>query len=408
MKQFYSGILAVSQHCLQKNINRRFCKMIRRFILLALAAALLISGCNFEAFAAPSATIDERVIITAAAATAFAKLTQVARQPTETQPVMTDTSAPPTLAPSPTVEVTLVPVDALCLSNAQVRSWPGNGGESYGGVLLNRGVKVLARNLNGTWFLIDFADSPTGTGWVFSRAFKLKSDVSQLPIALDIGNGQFSFVAAPYWKVTNPILPLPTLSNDPSIRPATLIAQANVRICPNQSCMSIGILKIGDQITMTGRYGQNDWAQFIYPSGPGGRGWVLRDLIQLSSNSFGGLPYFDLLGNLITPAPPTSTPDPNISPTPTLTATSTPPGPIAVITDVTTVYSLQSSLSTVLGTLNPKDRIYITHQSINHLWFEIQYPPDSTGRGYISAKFVSLTGDYRNLPYSDAQGTPIP
>jgi hypothetical protein len=383
--------------------------MIHKFAMLALTTLLILSGCNFQGFAAPTATIDNNLILTAAAATAFVRLTGIAGMATATSvSTPTATPEPPTLTLSPTVEVTLEPVDAICTANAQVRSWPGSGSETYGGVFLNQGIKVLARNLSGMWFLMNFADSPTGTGWVRSSAFKLKGDVGLLPIALEVGGTQLVFIAPPVWSVTGTPLPLPTISNDPAARPATVVQQAKVRVCPTTSCLVIGLLNIGDQISMTGRMGQNEWAQFLYPSGPNGKGWVSRQLIEPSAAAFGGLPYFDMLGNLITPVPPTSTPDPNMSPTPSNTASPTAAGPLAEITDVTTVYTLQSSLSPVLGTLNPKDRIHITLQSLNHLWFQIQYPAGTTGRGYISSKYVRLLGDFRNLPYSDANGTPIP
>ena len=379
-------------------------------IFLAVAALLILSGCSLQSFAQPTPTRDENLIITMSAATAFEKLTKIASQATETPgPTSTSTPEPPTLTLSPTLEVTLVPIDAICLGNTQVHSWPGSGGESYGyGVFKGRGVKVLARNISGGWFLIQFADSPTGTGWVRSSAFKLSGDVSRLVVGIQKDDNSFVFVAPPVWTISGALLPLPTLSADPTLRPATVIQQANVRICPTSSCMAIGTLNAGSQIIMTGRQGDNKWAQFIYPSGPNGRAWVSRDLIQPSGAAFGGLPYFDELGNLITPEPPTATIDPNISPTPSNTPRPTPPGPLAEITGVTQVFTLQSSLSPVLGTLNPKDRIYITHQSFNHLWFEIQYPADMPGRGYISSKNVRLLGDFRNLPYSDANGTPYP
>ena len=172
--------------------------------------------------------------------------------------------------------------------------------------------------------------------------------------------------------------------------------------------MQIGILNLGQQLIMTGRFGDNDWAQIEYPSGPNGKGWVSRDTIQLGPDSMSGLPFFDEFGTLITPEPPTGTPDPNISPTPTETAAPTPAGPLGLITDTTTVYTEMSSLSPELGKLNPKDKIYITAASFNNLWFQIQYPADSTGRAYISTKNVRLMGDFRNLPYTDARGTPFP
>jgi hypothetical protein len=238
----------------------------------------------------------------------------------------------------------------------------------------------------------------------------LKDDVSKLPIALERPDNQLVFVAPPAWTVAGTPLPLPAVPNDPSSRPATVTQASYVRICPTKSCKAIGFLQVNDKINMTGRWGDNEWAQFEFPSGPGGRGWVDRENIQPSDAAFGGLPYFDLLGNLITPEPPTSTPDPNISPTPTRTATAIPPGPLVEITNVTSVYTLMSSLSPVVGTLNPKDRVRITAQSLNLLWYEIQYPVDSDGRAYISAKYVQLLPgqDYRYMHFTDAQGTPLP
>ena len=384
--------------------------MTRKIIILAIAALLLLSGCSLQSFAQPSPTRDENMIITQAAATAFGKLTQIANQPTETPwPTATPTLLPPSMTPSPIPEITLAPMNALCTANTQVHSWPGSGGESYGyGVFKGRGVKVLARNSSGGWFLIDYPDSPTGTGWARSSAFKLSGEVGRLAIGIQKDDNTFVYVAPLIWPSASSPLPLPTLSTDSALRPATVIQQAYVRVCPTSSCMAIGILNVGTQIIMTGRQGENRWAQFIYPSGPNARAWISRDLIQPSGASFGGLPYFDELGNPITPEPPTPTLDPNISPTPSNTPLPTPPGPLAEITAGTTVFTLQSSLSPVLGTLNPRDRIYIVAQSFNHLWFEIQFPANSTGRGYISSKNIRLLGDFRNLPYNDANGTPYP
>ena len=173
--------------------------MVRKIYLLAIAATLLLSGCNLQSLATPGATLDEKVIITMAAATAFAKLTEVSKISTDTPgPSPTLTPEPPTLTLTPTVQVTLSPIDALCLGNTQVHSWPGSGGESYGyGVFKGRGVKVLARNITGMWFMINFSDSPTGTGWVRSSAFKLNGDVGRLAVGLQTEDNQIVFVAPP-------------------------------------------------------------------------------------------------------------------------------------------------------------------------------------------------------------------
>jgi hypothetical protein len=386
--------------------------MKRKFVLFTLAIVLFLSGCNLPETATPTAAMDENAVITAAAATAFTKLTEIAGLTTATpSPTYTSTPEPPTVTPTPTVEVILVPMDAICIDNSRVRSWPGSGGEFLGGIFYGRGVKVLARNDNGNWLLIEFPEAPTGRGWILQGGVELKGEVAQLPIALERPDSQLVFVPPVTWTVVGTPLPLPTFVVVDSSRPATVTQMAIVRVCPTKSCQAIGYLQVGDKINMTGRFGENKWAQFEYPSGPGGRGWVSRDNIQPSEAAFGGLPYFDLLGNLVTPEPPTSTPDPNISPTPTRTATAVPAGPLVEIVDVTTVYSLMSSLSPVAGTLNPKDRVRITALSINRLWYEIEYPFDTDGRAYISAseKYVRLLPgqDYRYMRYTDALGTPL-
>jgi len=380
----------------------------QKFVFLALAAALILSGCDLPGAVKPTATLDLPAISTTVAGTLIARLSETARITTAAVSVTPSlTPAPPTLAPTATVEVVVNPVDAISTYAATVRSWPGKGGEDLGFVRYNVGVKVLARNNIGNWLYIIWADAPSGKGWVVAQAFDLKTDIGRLPIALEVGS-EIVFAPPIIWDITGAPLPLPTLSKDPALRPATITAGVSVRVCPSKGCLVIGGLNTGDQVIMTGRFGKNEWAQIDYPSGPAGKGWVSHDALQPGIESFGGLPYFDIFGVLITPEPDTATPDPNISPTPTITSTPTPAGPLAEITDTTTVYGQMSSLSPVVDTLAPKTKIHITAQSINSLWFEIQYPADTTGRAYISSKSVKLLGDFRYTPYTDAKGTPLP
>jgi len=382
--------------------------MRQNFILIALVIVLALSGCSMPGAASPTATVDGNAVITAAAATAFVELTRIAGLPTETPPASpTSTPEPFTATPSPTIEVQLVPVDAICTYVTVVRSWPGKGGENLGFVRFESGVKVLARNFTGGWLYIEWPDSPTGRAWVIADGFTLKSDIGRLPIALEEGD-KIVFQPPIIWEISGAPMPLPTVSNDPSLRPATVVSGASIRVCPAKGCMIIGQLYTGDQIIMTGRFGENQWAQFMYPSGPDGKGWVIRTAIQPGSESFGGLPYFDVFGKLVTPEPPTGTPDPNQSPTPTITVTTKPVGQLAEITIPTTVYTLMSSLSPELEVLNPKTKIYITAISINKLWYEINYPKSPTGRAYISSKEIKLLGDFRYMPWMDSLGTPIP
>jgi len=383
--------------------------MLKKSLFLLILVALILSGCNLPGQAAATPTTDPNFVVTAAAATAFAQLTQVAGQnsptpsPTETPTV---TPEPPTL--TPTVEVKLQAYEATCTDNAAVRSWPGKGGEHLGGIYYGNSAKVYARSANANWWYVAFADSPTGYGWAASGAFKLKDiDEGMLPIALENADGSLSFIPPVTWNVVGTPLPLPTVSQDPDLRTALVVLVANIRTCPTISCQLLGYLQPGDQIILTGRINENRWAQFMYPSGPNGVGWVDRWNIEPSSEGFGGLPYFDFLGNLITPEPPTPTIDPNVTPSVTPTATPAPAGPLVEAIAESIVYESMSSLSKELGKLNPKDRVAVTAKSFNGLWYEIQYPPLSAGRAYISASenyIKYLIQDYRYLGYTDGNG----
>lgn len=381
---------------------------MKKMFFLTIIISLVLAGCGFPGAAVP--TQDLNTVLTAAAATAYVALTNAAPQATTTPlatETLTATLPPPT--PTATIEVKVVPVPAQCTYITTVRSWPAKGGDDLGFVPFERTVEVLARNLNGNWYYINWADSPTGKGWVLSKGFTLKGDIARLPIATETGDQTF-YLPPLIWEITGTPLPLPTLATGPEIKSATVNETVTIRVCPNKACMALGYLQPGEQINLVGRFGENEWAQFLFPSGPDGKAWVSRDSLQPGANAFSGLPYFDVLGTPITPEPPTSTPDPNMSPTPTPTATSLPVGPLVEITDVTTVYSLMSSLSPVVGTLNPKDRVHVTAESLNHLWFEIQYPDNTDGRAYISKKYARYLAseDYRYVHYTDANGTPIP
>ena len=325
---------------------------------------------------------------------------------TTSEPSFTPSPEQPTITPSPTLEIQ--PVDATCIENSNVRSWPGKGGDNLGGLIFGNPVKVLARNISGVWYLIGYENSPMRRGWVRSSAIYLRGYADLLPIAIEDQNHNLSFLAPTRWTIFGTPLPLPTLSGGTTLTSATISQSADVRVCPTISCMIIAYLHPGDKIILNGKEGQNEWARFIYPSGPDGVGWIASNFASPEPGAFSDLPSYDELGNLITPEPPTSTPDPNMSPTPTTTATSTQAGPLAEITGPTSVYSLQSSLSSVIGTLQTGDKINITSESLNHIWFEVQYPANTTGRGFISTKYIRKLGDFRYLHYTDSNGTPVP
>ena len=375
-----------------------------KIILFTLTILLAASGCTAQPISTDMPTNTTTPIVNTIPTITS---TMIAGTDTFTiEPAPTATAEPMTLTPTSTLEI--VPVDGICTINSNVRSYPGRGGDNLGGIIFGNRIQVLARNPASTWYLINYQSSPSGTGWVRSTAVKVKGYLDLLPIALENDSHQFNIISPSRWTIFGTPLPLPTLSSATTGKSAKVNQTADVRVCPNTSCMIIAYLQTGDQIIMVGREGQNEWAQFQYPSGPNGIGWVSSMFFVPQPEAWGSLPYFDELGNLITPEPPTSTPDPRISPTPTLTATATPAGPLAEITGTSIVYSQQSSLSTILGTLQPGTKVNITRESLNKIWFEIQYPANTTSRAYISTKYIRLLGDFRYLNYTDANGTPVP
>lgn len=382
--------------------------MLKKLSLLLIVFTLL-SGCSLPGASSPTPTVDMNAIRTAAVLTAMHEISQMTPASTPTPEVTATETPSPTLTPTPTVEVVLSPVPGIATNNLTVRSWAGKGGDNLGGIYYNQKVNVLARNASASWYYIVWADSPTGRAWVVSVAVDLQGyDIGRLPIVVEDENRNLTFFPPVVWEVVGTPLPIPPVPQGDKIRPATVNQTANVRVCPSVGCTIIGVVQFGQAINMTGRTWGNSWAQFDYPSGPDGKGWIARESIQITSEGFGGLPYFDELGRMVTPEPPTPTLDPNISPTPSNTPTPAPTGARSVVDNVTAIYAEPSSLSTQLGTLNAKDEVYVTGISLNGLWYQIQYPPLTDSRAYVSQKYIRVLGDMRKLPYFDNNGNLIP
>ncbi|GAB4489391.1 MAG: hypothetical protein Fur0016_21780 [Anaerolineales bacterium] len=379
-------------------------------LLPSLILLTLLAGCGLSNANPPTPTIDVNAIRTAVMLTTVYEVTRQASLATPTpEPAATATPQPPTLTPTPTVQVVLQPIPALAGDNLTVRSEPRRGSANLGGIFFNQKFNVLARNPQATWLYIEWKDSPSGYAWVISRAVQLQgADLTQLPIASYDPNGNLILRPPVLWQISGTPLPIPPVPEGDKIRPATVIAPANIRVCPSLGCMVLAILPAGQKINLTGRYGENEWAQFDYPSGPEGKAWISSDALQTGPDGFAGLAYFDALGIALTPEPPPATLDPNITPTETSTPRPTPAGPLARMEADTIIYAEPNSLSAQLGTLKVKDEIYITGISLIGEWYQIQYPAFTEGRAYISRKNVRVLGDMRRLPYFDDKGNLLP
>ena len=381
-----------------------------------LLAVLILAGCSLPGAAQPTPTTDINVIITAAAATAFVKMTEAAGilSPTPSA-TMTEMFTPTaTEMIYPTSIPTMVPMPGVVRSNANVRGVPSKSKiHDLGGVLLGQNVKVIGRSDNATWLYILYADSPTGTGWVTAKAITLDGEMGSLPIMIYPFGEEGKGIMLPPLLYTVQGTPLP-----PSTPPAdwskwgTIIQMANVRLGPSQGFLSIGTLNPGQIVTFRGRMGENEWVQIDYPSGPDRRGWVLSELVK-QNDGFGGLPYYNVLGTPITSAPdvPEATTDPNATPAPTETPTPIPPTPVGASADVTAQINVRSGPAQTYdsyGMLNPKDKVVITGLTLNKYWYQIQYPSSPTGYGWVASQYLRVLGDMRSLPYFNNEGTPIP
>jgi uncharacterized protein YraI len=382
---------------------------------------LFLAGCDLPGSSSPTKTVDAGGIMTAAAETAISRLTEAAANNSATpSPTPSET---PTLEPTkvvlPTSIPTIVPIPGVVRANANIRSLPfKNKATDIGGIFFGQPVKVIGRNDDATWLYLLFADSPTGTGWVIAKAVTLSKEMGILPILI-YPNGPDSepIMIPPFiFEITGTPQP-------PSTPPAdwpkfgTVVQAANVRIGPSVGFMTIGILNLGQKVTFRGRVADNVWVQIDYPSGPGGHGWILSELVQ-ANDGFGGLPYFDVMGTPVTPTPEGQiAPGSDATQAPDLTQTSggaqsaTPSAPSGAEAEVTNQINVRSGPAQTFksyGMLNPKDKVIITGLTLNKYWYQIQYSGSPTGFGWVASQYLRVLGDMRKTPYFTNEGTPIP
>lgn len=385
-------------------------------ILLLLVAVLVLAGCSGGA--APTPTVDGEAIIKAAAATAFAHLTETkaAAPPTPTE-TPTATFIPPTL--TPTIMPTIEPMIAVLRNASNLRSGPGKGGnERVGGLLFNQQVKVIGRNVGGNWLWVIFPDAPGGTAWILAAAVDLRGDLTHLPIVLWSGDISTSIVLPPIiYEVSGQPLPINTPA--PGAKTASITQPALVRVGPSIGYSSIGTVAGGTTVTVTGRTSDNSWIQIEYPSGIDGRGWVSADLVHMNVE-FAGLQFFNFVGTPISDEDANRgadqgivvpTQDPNATPEPTSTPEAAPAGPTGVLYKASevNVRSGPASSFALLGSLHTTDTVVITGMTVNGLWYRIVYPSGPDGYGWVSTKYIRVTsGDMSKLPILDSLGTPLP
>jgi uncharacterized protein YraI len=233
-----------------------------------------------------------------------------------------------------------------------------------------------------------------------------KNDPTQLPIAVINASGKVIVYPPLIWTITGTPLPISL----PAAGAQTAITRdlVKVRVGPGVGYSVMGTLGRGTTVAITGRTDKNVWLQIEYPSGPGGRGWVSGDLLDMKG-AFAGLPFFNLLATPIGD-PDSAVPDPNTAPEATSTPEPTPAGPTGEVTgDKLIVRSGPAAKFDTVGTLNLGESIVVTGLTVNRLWYRIVYPTAPEGYGYVSVKYIRITGgDMTKITYLNDQGTPLP
>jgi uncharacterized protein YgiM (DUF1202 family) len=390
-------------------------RKIAQFLLLG-----LLTACSLPGMAAPTATP------TAVPPTATPIPPTLTLTPTET--------GTPTLEPttSATIMPTIEPMTGIVLAPTNIRSGPGKGGnERLGGLLYNQTVQVIGRDVSAGWLYIIFPDAPGGTAWILGKAVELKGDLTKLPIMVFPAESDQPVMYPPLdYAITGAPLPL----NTPPIgaKTGTIVQMTNVRVGPGAGYSVLGVLKPGEVVTLTGRVYENYWVQIDYPSGLDGRAWISTSLLK-PADGYGGLPYYNLLGTAIptgqpnaptqTPGPrktsdPKKTPSATFSPTVTKTLfpSETPTRALPTVEGPTGYTKIQVNIrarpvqtSELLGVLEAKTLVLLTGRNLIGNWFQIEYPPNSQGRGWVAAAYIDLKGvSIDKLPYYDNDGTPLP
>ena len=322
-----------------------------------------------------------------------------------------------TFTPEPTFTATIMPTiePMIAISNTSVtfRSGPNKGSDNLGGAYANQKVQVIARNVTGTWFYIIAPDTPDGRAWVLAAAFTFQGDLTRLPIAYFPKDSKIPTLLPPLIYTVPGGTPLPLNSPAPGAVTAQIVQLGKVRVGPGLGYMEMGLLNAGSIVVLTGRIHGNTWLQIEYPSGLDGRGWISEELIKFEGD-YAALPFYNQMATPVIEGeeeesvavdPPSSAEthvDTAIPPT------STPDKQYGIITTQINVRSGPASRFDSYGLIDPNQRVNILGQTINGLWFKIEYPAAPTGVAWVSSQYVKLMSNIKGLPYFDNEGNPLP
>ena len=365
---------------------------IFRFVLLF----SLLTGCALPGLSAATPT----------PVSSYTPVPSPTSSPTNTvEPTATFTEAP---SPTPTIMPTIEPMIAIANTSITLRSRPGKGGDNVGGVYGNEKVKVIARNSAATWFYIIAPDVTGGMAWVLAAGFDLQGDLTRLPIAIFPEGSTIPLLLPPLIHTISGT-PLPLAPPAPDAQTATVTQLAKVRVGPGLGYMEMGFLEPGAVVVLTGRIKGNAWYQIDYPSGLEGKGWLSGELVKFEGDPE-TLQFFNSMATVVSgdesvPAQLAVTDMPGDTPIP---VTPTPALPYGITLAQINARSGPASSFSSYGLIEKDQPVTILGQTLNGIWFQIQYQAAPTGVAWVAADYVRVMKSIKNLPYFNNDGSPLP
>ncbi len=167
---------------------------------------------------------------------------------------------------------------------------------------------------------------------------------------------------------------------------APIVARAltglNVRSGPGLEFPRIGAMLAGQQVSLDGRSG--DWFRFGYPNSPV-KGWIERHLVKVTGDPR-LLPDVTFVTNLVVLTPPADS------------AGVAETAPSAVVTATALANMVirggPGPQFEALGSLEKGQTVVIDGRSLD--WYRFSYP-NSFVKGWLSARFLKITGDVTKL-----------
>ena len=205
-------------------------------LFVSLAIIALMTACGVEVSKVSDATAPTEGIITATLYPTFT-------------PRATATPIPATVVP------TVEPVSGTVTAQINIRQSPATSSESVGMLGLNSKVWIIGKDAQEKWYQVyfDFPDGERGEGWAAAQYIQTagKPDV--------------------------PIVSGGTPASADEDANGVVTQQINIRSGPGIGYDSLGILNIGDGVTLIGKNPEETWLQIEYASG---KAWVFAAYID--------------------------------------------------------------------------------------------------------------------------------